>query len=144
MPVEMLTYADLAERLTVSPEAARALARRLQLPRQRGNDGKARVSIDISEVQHKPLSARSPAGHQADFAMLTAKIVELEDELAQLELVAASHRADYERERDRADRLVTEMLKATRDLMTAKEVAARLEGELAVLGSRPWSRQIVG
>ena len=81
MPVEMLTYADLAERLTVSPEAARALARRLQLPRQRGNDGKARVSIDISEVQHKPLSARSPAGHQADFAMLTAKIVELEDEI---------------------------------------------------------------
>ena len=40
MPSEMLTYLDLANRLKTSPEAARALARRLRLPRTRGNDGK--------------------------------------------------------------------------------------------------------
>jgi hypothetical protein len=43
MPIEMLTYAALGERLNCSPEAARALAKRLRLPRQRANDGKALV-----------------------------------------------------------------------------------------------------
>jgi hypothetical protein len=37
MAVEMLNYADLAARLQVSPEAARALAKRLRLPRSRGS-----------------------------------------------------------------------------------------------------------
>jgi len=45
MAIEMLNYADLAARLQVSPEAARALAKRLRLPRSRGNDGKALVTI---------------------------------------------------------------------------------------------------
>ena len=38
MPVEMLTYAALSERLGCSAEAARALAKRLRLPRQRANN----------------------------------------------------------------------------------------------------------
>ena len=37
--IEHLTYAELAERLGVTAEAARALAKRLRLQRQRGNDG---------------------------------------------------------------------------------------------------------
>jgi hypothetical protein len=61
----MLNYADLAARLKVSPEAARALAKRLRLPRSRGNDGKALVSVDLAEINDAPLPARSPAGHQA-------------------------------------------------------------------------------
>ena len=40
----MLTYAGLAERLKISPEAARALAKRLRLQRSRSNDGKTLVS----------------------------------------------------------------------------------------------------
>ncbi len=64
MAIEMLNYADLAARLKVSPEAARALAKRLRLPRSRGNDGKALVSVDLAEINHAPLPARSPAGHQ--------------------------------------------------------------------------------
>jgi hypothetical protein len=35
---ESLTYAQLGERLGVSAQAARALARRLRLPRQKAND----------------------------------------------------------------------------------------------------------
>ena len=65
MAIEMLNYADLAARLTISPEAARALAKRLRLPRSRGNDGKALVSVDLAEINHAPLPARSPPGHQA-------------------------------------------------------------------------------
>jgi hypothetical protein len=43
MPVEMLTYAELGERLTISPEAARALVKRHRWPRSRSNDGKTLV-----------------------------------------------------------------------------------------------------
>ena len=137
MPLEMLTYADLAHRLKVSPEAARALAKRLRLPRSRGNDGKARVSVDLAEIQHKALPARSPGGHHEVIASLNTKIETLQAEIARLEATASGHRADFERERDRADRLVTEMLKATTDTMAAKEATAWLEGELAALRSRP-------
>jgi hypothetical protein len=65
MPIEQLTYAQIAERLGVTPEAARAVAKRHRLPRQRANDGKTLVAIDLDDVRHKPLSARSPRGHQA-------------------------------------------------------------------------------
>jgi len=144
MPVEMLTYADLAERLKISSEAARAIAKRLRLPRSRGNDGKARISVDLTEIQHKALPARSPGGHQAVIASLKAKIETLQAEVARLEATATAHRADFERERERADRLVTEMLKATAETMAAKEATAWLEGELAALRSRPepWQAEI--
>jgi hypothetical protein len=104
----------LGERLNCSPEAARALAKGLRLPRQRANDGKALVAVDVAELAHKPMPARSPAGDRADF------------------------------ERERADRLMAELLRATADTMAAKEAAARLDGELAALRSRPWWRWMVG
>ncbi len=63
MAVEMLSYADLAARLKISPEAARALAKRHRLPRSRSNDGKTLVTIDLTEIDHKPLAARSPGAH---------------------------------------------------------------------------------
>jgi chromosome segregation ATPase len=66
-----------------------------------------------------------------EVATLKARIESLQAELANLEATAARHRADYERERDRADRLVTELLKATAN--TTKELAAKLEGEIAAL-----------
>jgi hypothetical protein len=46
---------------------------------------------------------------------------------------ATSHRADFERERERAERLAAEVLKATADTMAVKEATAWLEGELAAL-----------
>jgi chromosome segregation ATPase len=133
MAVEALTYADLGKRLGCSPEAARALAKRLRLPRQRANDGKALVTIDLAEIEHKPLPARSPAGHPSVATELKAHIELLESELAKVEAAAAGHRADFERERDRADKLLSEVLRTTLDLMAAKEAAARAEGELAVV-----------
>jgi hypothetical protein len=57
MSVESLTYADLAERLGTTPEAARSLVRRLRLPRHTANDGKVRINIDLAEIQYKPLPA---------------------------------------------------------------------------------------
>jgi len=137
MAVEMLSYTQLGERLGCSPEAARALVKRLRLPRQKANDGKVLVSVDLSEVNHKPMPARSPAGHPIT-AALKARIEVLEAELAKLERLAAGHRADFERERERFDGLMTELLRATMDVQAAKEAAARIEGELAALRSRSW------
>ncbi len=130
MSVEMLTYAALGAHLKVSPEAARALTRRLGLRRSRSHDGKALVTVDLAEIRHIP---RPPSAQQKSTITLEAKIETLHAEIARVEAAAASHRADFERERERADRLMAELLKATADTMAAKEATARLEGELAAL-----------
>src|SRR5437879_5483890 len=74
MAIEMLTYSQLGERLGCSPEAARALVKRHRLPRQKANDGKALVSIDLSEINHKPMPARSSADHRPVAGSLNARI----------------------------------------------------------------------
>jgi chromosome segregation ATPase len=135
MPVEQLTYAQIAERLGVSAEAARAIVKRNRLPRSRANDGKTLVAVDLEEVRHKPLPARSPRGHQpvTDLvATLRAKVAELEAELAAEQKRSAGHRADFERERDRADRMVT-----TQDRLVAELEALRSLLEAAQQSARP-------
>jgi len=57
----------------------------------------------------------------------------LQAEIGRLEAMVASHRTDFDRERERADRLMVELLQATAETMAAKEATARLEGELAAL-----------
>jgi hypothetical protein len=132
MPIEMLTYAALGARLKISPQAARALAKRLGLPRALSDDGKALVSVDLAEIKHAPrLKNRRPAGNAA---LLAAKVRELEADIARLEATAAGHRADFERERERADRLLVELLQANAEATAAKEAAARLEGSLRTDG----------
>ena len=131
MPVETLTYAALGARLKISADAARLLAKRLGLPRSLAPDGKALVTADPAEMRHTP---RPPGTRQAGtIALLTTKIETLQAEIARLEAREAARRADFERERERADRLMVELLQATAETMAAKEATARLEGELAGL-----------
>ena len=131
MSVEALTYAALGARLTVSPEAARSLTKRRRLPRSLSDDGKALVSVDLAEIRHTP---RPPRGRQAgNIAPFAAKIEALKAEIVRLEARAVDDRADFERERERADRLTVELLQATAETMAAKEVTARLEDEVAAL-----------
>jgi hypothetical protein len=115
MATEQLTYEQLAERLGTTREAARAIVKRNRLPRSRTNDGKTLVTVDLDELQHKPLPARSPAGHHA-VTTLKARIASLEAELAEEKQRSAGHRADFERERDRADRMVTTQDRLVREL----------------------------
>jgi hypothetical protein len=143
MSTESLTYTDLADRLGTTQEAARSLARRLRLPRMKGNDGKARVNVDLNDFQYKPMPARKRDGHRADTVeVLQAELARIEVEKRCLEATAAGHRADFERERDRAESALAEALKMTSVAMSARETAARLEGEL--LGQRRswWRRRI--
>src|SRR6266404_2315657 len=130
MSVEILTYAALGARLNISPEAARSLTRRLRLPRSLSDDGKALVSVDLAEIRH---TSRPPRSRASSSALLAAKIEALKAEVARLETTAADHRADFERERERADRLAVELMQATAEIMAAKEMTARLEGEVAAL-----------
>jgi hypothetical protein len=127
MSVETLTYAALGARLKISPKAARSLANRLRLPRSLADDGKALVSVDLAEIRHTP---RPPVGRQAGNIALFES---LKAAIARLEARAADHRADFERERERADHLTVELLQATAEAMAAKEVTARLEDEVAAL-----------
>ena len=136
MPVEQLTYTQIAQRLGISSEAARAIVKRHRLPRSRSNDGKTLVAVDLEEVRHKPLPARSPRGDQPVtdvLATLKARVEQLEAELAKAEERSAGHRADFERERSRVDQLMSELLTATADLMAARTVTSRFEGEIAAL-----------
>src|SRR4029077_13331952 len=123
MSVDTLTYGALGARLKISPEAARSLARRLRLPRSLSDDGKALVSVDLAEIRHRPRPPRGRAGNSA----LLAEIEALTAEIAGLETPAADHRADCERERERADRLAVELLQATAETTAAQEATARLE-----------------
>jgi hypothetical protein len=127
MSVEMLTYAALGARLKISAVAARSLAKRLRLPRSISDDGKALVCVDLSEIRHTP---RPPVGRQAGNISLFKS---LKAAIARLEARAADHSADFERERERADRLEVELLQATAEVMAAKEATARLEGEVVAL-----------
>jgi hypothetical protein len=142
MPVEMLTYADLGERLKISPEAARALVKRHRWPRSRSNDGKTLVQVDLAEINHSPI-ARQPqaqAGHQVVTA-LKQKIEALQAELLEAKAIASGHRADFERECERTNKLLAELLKTTSESTDARERAALLEGKLSML-TQPWRRRL--
>jgi len=151
MSCESLTYADLADRLGTTAEAARALVRRLKLPRQPGNDGKVRITVDLTDLEYKPLPARSPDGHRADIDALKAQIEALQHELGELEAenntlraVADGHRADFESERERCDTLLLEIVRFTAAVISAREKAARLQGELAASRARSWWGKFAG
>jgi hypothetical protein len=110
MPAEMLTYAAISDRPAFW-SAFQAFVNRLWLPRQRKHSGNALAAVDTAE--RPTVAAHSPEGDQSVVATLTARIETLESEFAKVEAAAAAHRADFERERDRCDRLMAEMLKGT-------------------------------
>ena len=124
--MESLTYAQLGERLGCTPGAARALAGRKRWPRTLGNDGKARVMADLTEIDRP---APVPPPHA-----LQARIEALQAELDAATRTGAVHRADFEAERTRCDHLVAELLKAQADL-------TRTMAELMAEQSRPWWRR---
>ena len=144
MSIEMLTYSQLGERLGCSPEAARALVKRHRLPRQKANDGKTLVSIDLSEINHKPMPARSAADRRPSTASLdtriealqaglNARIDTLQVGLAKVEAAVVCHDTDFKRERERVDKLTMDVLRTGLDAQTAKEATVRFQGELAAL-----------
>ena len=134
MTIEMLSYRQLGERLGCSRDAARVLVKRLHLPIHKANDGKALVSVDLGEINHNLMPTHSSAGQLPVTASLKKRIE------PNLEATAAIHQAELERER--AERLMSELLRAKADALAARATVTRLEGELAALQSRPWWRRL--
>ncbi|WP_409191930.1 hypothetical protein [Bradyrhizobium sp. RDM4] len=135
MCVELLTYADLGARLDISREAAPSLARRRRLLRSRSEDGKALVSVDVSELRYTPRPRRGRRAGRIDAYLAQIEAVKIEAfkvEVAPLEAVATAYRAVFERER--ADRLAIEPTQAAAETTAANAWAALLEeDEVAVL-----------
>ena len=128
MATEMLSYRQLGQRLGCSRDAARELVKRLRLPRHKADDGKALVSVDLSEINHNLMPTHVTASLK--------KRIE-----PKLEATAV-HQAELERERERAERLMSELLRAKAHALAARATVTRLEGELAALRSRPWWRRL--
>ena len=146
MPAEMLSYAELGERLRISPEAARALVKRHRLPRSRSNTGKTLVQVDLNEINHSPVTRAppSPAGHQVVTA-LKDHIATLQADLLEMKAIAGGHRADFERETERSNRLMAELLKASSETAVAREKAAFFAGKLSAAKStnkQSWWRKL--
>jgi hypothetical protein len=147
MPVEMLSYAELGERLKISPEAARALVKRHRLPRSRSNTGKTLVQVDLTEINHSPVTRAppTPAGHQVVTA-LKDHIATLQADLLEMKTIAGGHRADFERETERSNRLMAELFKASSETTLAREKAAYFAGKLSTAKStakQSWWRKLV-
>src|SRR3712207_3519146 len=90
MAEEWLTYAELGRRLGISAAAARHRVSRMNLRRQVGNDGRARVLVDLAELEFNPPqapaerqpSARSAAVERLD-EVLREQVAFLQAELIQ-------------------------------------------------------------
>jgi len=156
MATESLTYAQIAERLSINTEAARSLVRRHRLPRHTANDGKVVILVDLAELPHKKLS-RPPPVDQPETGRLRleelwARIAVLEADLRLANERAAGLRSDYERERDRGDRLMamheaelSAMRKALQDRMeTDRSSGVELARRMQTVEPDPPQRSRVG
>jgi len=87
---------------------------------------------------------RAPNARPTTATAIKAQFRLVQVEIANLETRMAQHQAEFRAtlERERAERLMAELLRFTADLMPARDAAARLEGELGALraqrASRPW------
>lgn len=154
-----LTYAELAERLGISQEAARQKAIRGRWRRQQGNDGKARVLLDVDTeaATHRPRKRpdertddpRTVAAVEAHLATLREALARVEAAAAKAENLAEQRLAEVHRERERVAELTTEMLRVTSTLLSttterdeARHRAEALQRELEAIRARPWWKRI--
>lgn len=138
MAEEWLSYAELGERLGVSPEAARQKAIRARWPRQTANDGKTQVRVDVEDLL-ATMPARRPKDEEPDdegptpveppsdgqtFAALEAHIATLKDMVARADELTGIERQRAFGERMRAEE---ERQRADRERARADELAGRLD-----------------
>ena len=150
MAEEWLSYAELGERLGVSPEAARQKAIRARWQRRMTNDGKRQILVDVADVMvasppRKPREAPddrpTPEAHPSDaqtIAALDAHIATLKNMVARAESIADLERQRADEERLRAD---AERGRADAERTRANGLAARIE---ELLGDRAKADKLQG
>jgi hypothetical protein len=122
--------AEAAAALGTNPEVVQQHA--IGARGQPGNDGEARVLLDLDTQKNKAAPRKRPVVQPPDARTITT----LEACIADLRSLLAKAEERSAEERSRCDRLLAETLEANAR-------AARLEGELAALRSRPaaWWRR---
>jgi hypothetical protein len=134
-----LSYAEVADRLGVTPEAARSRAKRLGWRRQMGNDGRALVwaALQPRPPGDPPVTPRSLPGRKAvDQALVTALQAHnatLKADVERLESMLSAAAADLESERARTSAAISAF----------SALADRLDA-LAAERARPWWRRLTG
>jgi chromosome segregation ATPase len=134
-----LTYAELAELMNASTEAARAFANRLELRKQRGNDGKARVYVEpdvlasrldrLSSGNH-PDSAPGDRKEDSQINDLREHVNTLREHLDRQH---ADHQAEVTRLLDQIDRQREEIERARLEASRAREDAEYERGHTHTL-----------
>lgn len=135
MAVELLTYAQLGERLGISPEAARQKALRGHWKRVPGNDGKTLVEVDLAAVAppkgfpeasrepRKKSSKPQPNERELDgqtIQALNAHLNTLREQLEKAEISAAESRKEVALERERVAELTAQIVKLTEQILALK------------------------
>lgn len=157
---EWMTYAQLGERLGVSPEAARQKALRGRWRRQQGNDGRTLVLVEpdacsgprkprrrlpVEQVDEHPHGQPDePRTDARTVDALTAHIETLKGALAKAEAALVERDVDVRRERERVDDLTRELLRVTAEAMAAGAARDNLRVELDAARARPWWKRLVG
>ncbi len=111
-----LTYSEAAAALGMSPEAVRQKSIREHWRRQRRNDGKTQVLIDL-EAQ-KPRAPRKHPAKQANVqpdeqgkvAALEAQVAVLKEAVANAQAACEYHRLDAATSRNRLDEMIAELV----------------------------------
>ena len=150
MAIQNLTYAELGEIWGVSKDAARKKVEGLRLPRTRGNDGRARVQIDLEEVTHTPLRPKSETSDEdrgegasgdreetagspsPEIRALQARVEDLASDLERERAETKRERDERLEERSRADRLAGDLAKLAGRLADAERANGAAEKDVAL------------
>ena len=167
METRWLTYDDLAAALKITPDSARRLvARNKNWPRKPGNDDRVLigvpaerlppdsphdVSLDVTpDISDDVVPDVTPDVTSTVMA-LERHIDTLRTALAKAEAAADRSADELRKERERIDTMTTDMLRVTREAMTAtaaKETAERdlasVRSELEAMKARPWWKRLTG
>lgn len=151
MAVEWLTYAELGNRIGISPEAARQRAMRLKLRRQVGNDGKARIAVDFEEITLNPPKTTveqpsntqtnglttpveqeldAPSEHPSDARLHEAlhdQVAFFKEQLARIETLAEQRRVQAEQERGRVAELTADLRRLADRAADAEKAAGEAD-----------------
>ena len=150
MAIQNLTYAELGEIWGVSKDAARKKVEGLRLPRTRGNDGRARVQIDLEEVTHTPLRPKAETSDEdrgegasgdreetagspsPEIRALQARVEDLASDLERERAETKRERDERLEERSRADRLAGDLAKLAGRLADAERANGAAEKDVAL------------
>jgi hypothetical protein len=143
----LLTFAELGERLGVSPDGARMRAKREGWPVERGNDSRApaRVRVPVDALPEHPPERRSKSDGSAS---------EFDERMAELAASMAELRAAFDRTREIEVELRGELADArTRAAVAEAKLEAERSGSQALVAElrqqiedarRPWWRRLAG